>query len=325
MGLLGTIRSELGQISYSFKTRKGLAGLRKQFSVIRFFEFPAGKPKPVLQRKELWALSVVKNELDVLPLVLDHLFAQGVDRVLIADNMSDDGTWEYLQERSQQDSRLMLARDSNPVHQQSEKMTYLAHLAWRAGARWIIPFDADEFWYAHSQSLKDYFSSTSQSVVYAGFHHTVPTQDSPANLKEAELVMDSADSFPGKVAFRSHPLAVIIPGNHDVARLGGRSRDLDIVHVQYRGVQQIIRKVQQGTKSSQLTGEDLSWFAPHWEAGSRLSPQEIEEVWQNISSGQPDERIQFSATGPMIWGRFLQEPYWGSGALDFKGEADDQD
>lgn len=325
MGILGKIRSELGQISYSFKTREGLAGLKQQVATSRLFDFPAGRPRVSLQRQELWAVSLVKNELDILPLVLDHLFAQGVDKILVADNLSDDGTWEYLQERSQQDSRLIVARDTDPVYYQSEKMTYLAHLAWRAGARWIIPFDADEFWYASGQSLKDYFSSTSNSVIYAGFHHTVPTQDSPANLKEAELVMDSADSFPGKVAFRSHPLAIVIRGNHDVARLGERSQDLNIVHVLYRGTQQIQRKVQQGTQSTKLTGKNLSDYAPHWEAGSRLSPQEIEEVWQNISSGQPDERIQFAATGPMVWGRFLQEPYWGSGDLDLKGIADDQD
>lgn len=313
MQVLQRARQELGQLSYTVKQYASIKAIKRQFAAIRQIHFHSALPPVSVERKDLWAITVVKNELDILPHVIDHLFKQGIDKILIADNQSDDGTWEYLCERSSEDKRLLIARDVNPVHAQSEKMTYMAHLAWQRGARWIIPFDGDEFWYAQGKNLKDYFLSTDLSVVYAGFHHTVPTVDSPQDIVRTELVMDSADSFPGKVAFRSHPFVVIIPGNHNVTRLGPRGRGLDILHIQYRGVEQIIRKVRQGTTSSKLTQEDLSWFAPHWEAGSKLTRDEIQEVWQNISNGRPDERIKFVAEGPMRRGRFLQWKSWNDG------------
>lgn len=310
MKALQRVRHELGQLSYSAKQYKSFKAIRRQLGAIAQLHVHSNLPPRSRRHDGLWAITVVKNELDILPYVIDHLFRQGIDRILVADNQSDDGTWDYLLQRASEDQRLLIARDTNPVHAQSEKMTYMAHLAWQRGARWIIPFDGDEFWYARGMSLKEYFLSSDLAVIDAGFHHTVPTVDSPENILDTELVMDSADSFPGKVAFRSHPLAVVIPGNHNVTRLGARGRGLEIVHVQYRGVEQIIRKVCQGTISSRLTQEDLSWFAPHWEAGSRLSHDEIQEVWQNISQGKADERIQYKAEGPMRRGTFLSWDTW---------------
>ncbi|MBS6433869.1 MAG: glycosyltransferase family 2 protein, partial [Rothia mucilaginosa] len=158
-------------------------------------------------------------------------------------------------------------------------------------------------------------------IYYAGFHHTVPTVDSPENIVDTELVMDASYPFPGKCAFRSHPFAVVIPGNHDVCRLGDIDQRLEIVHLQYRGIAQIARKVRVGTETSRRTGEDLSYFAPHWEAGSKLSDAEIAEVWENISHGRPDERIKFVAEGPIVHGKFLKWNYWNEDGSVPKGDA----
>ena len=196
-------------------------------------------------------------------------------------------------------------------------------MAWRSGARWIIPFDGDEFWYAEDEKLGDFLRNApdNMGIYYAGFHHTVPTVDSPENILDTELVMDASYPFPGKCAFRSHPFAVVIPGNHDVCRLGDADQRLEIVHLQYRGIAQIARKVRVGTETSRRTGEDLSYFAPHWEAGSKLSDAEIAEVWENISHGRPDERIKFVAEGPIVHGKFLKWNYWNEDGSVPKGDA----
>ncbi|MDO4883993.1 MAG: glycosyltransferase family 2 protein [Rothia sp. (in: high G+C Gram-positive bacteria)] len=318
MKILSALRTELGQLSYSFKARNTPRKWRDQIAAIkgiRTFNLP-----PVHlygARTEVWGVSVVKNELDILPNVIEHMFAQGIDRILIADNLSDDGTTEYLQTAAARDPRIIYAHDNYNVHLQSEKMTWLSHLAWRHGARWIVPFDGDEFWYAPEQKLASFLRNSDKSVYYAGFHHTVPTIENPHDIVNTELVMDTADSFPGKVAFRSHPIAVVIPGNHNVHRLGGREHALNIVHLQYRSTTQIARKVRVGTETARRTGEDLGYFAPHWLAGSKLSDAEIAEVWANISSGKPDERIQFKAEGPMAHGKFLRWATWNEdGSLD---------
>ncbi|MDT0190353.1 glycosyltransferase family 2 protein [Rothia terrae] len=309
MNLAKFLRAQIGQISYSCKARSSFPKIWQQIKAIKYINFE--ELPPISKTKdEVWAISVVKNEIDILPASIEHLLRQGIDRIIILDNLSTDGTSQYLHEISAQNPNIFVGTDSNPAHQQSEKMTYLATLAWSRGAKWIIPFDADEFWYAPQRTLKEFFNSCNHDVVYAGFHHTVPVLADPENITESELVMDAAYSFPAKVAFRSHPLAVIIPGNHEVNRIGARTLGLEIVHVQYRGPQQIAKKVRQGTESSRLTGEELDWFSPHWVAGSLLSDAELESVWAKISHGEPEQRIKFAAEGPMIRGRFLQWMSW---------------
>ena len=112
MNLLSKIRSELGQLSYSFKRRNTPKLWRDQVEAIRFLKVH-NLPAPHLKgpRQEVWAVSVVKNELDILPSVLDHFFAQGIDRIIVADNLSTDGTREYLSQRANEDPRLIFAED----------------------------------------------------------------------------------------------------------------------------------------------------------------------------------------------------------------------
>ncbi|MGQ4552560.1 glycosyltransferase family 2 protein [Dermabacteraceae bacterium CCM 9519] len=281
--------------------------IKQQAAVIKKMSLPP------LPRKApgVWAVSVVRDELDVLPSVLDHLFAQGVDHVLIADNRSQDGTREYLRKRSLQDPRLHVALDEEVAHTQFAKVTYLAHKASLAGAEWIIPFDGDEFWFAPEGTLKEWLTERSENKIYAAFHHMVPLQPvKGSEIVEATFMMDTAASVPSKVAFRSHPFAWVYPGNHEVKRVGTWTNGLHIAHAQYRSPVQVARKVRQGTASSALTGEDLDWFSPHWAKASRLSDEEIHDVWRNISSGKPDTRIEYKATGPMVEVRPLKWRTW---------------
>src|SRR5688572_11654372 len=87
-------------------------------------------PRRARVRGEVWAVTMVRNEADILPLVLDHFEAQGVDRILVSDNGSTDGTLEMLEDRSAQ-GRVVLARDLEPAYYQAAKMTRLAHAAGR--------------------------------------------------------------------------------------------------------------------------------------------------------------------------------------------------
>ena len=91
---------------------------------------------------------MVRNEVDIVGEVVRNLRDQGVDHVVVADHGSTDGTRELLEELSTRDPRIHVADDREPVFYQSEKITYLARRAWRAGADWVIPFDGDEYWFA---------------------------------------------------------------------------------------------------------------------------------------------------------------------------------
>lgn len=307
--MISWLRNQYWQLKLTVLQRNSFAKIRQQALAMYKIKPPHGEPWRK-RKDQLWGIAMVKNELDVLPAVVEHLFAQGVDRLLISDNNSTDGTYEYLVDLERNDPRVRVVKDPIEAYIQSEKMTWLAHLAWRYGARWIIPFDADEFWFAPNQNLKDELLGSNADVLYARFRHGVPTTETFEVTPELEIMLDTTPAFPGKVAFRSHPLAVLGPGNHEVARTGSREHGLDILHLIYRNRQQIARKFSQGTQSALKTKEDLESFTPHWTKGSTLSAEEIGSVWQNISSGKPDPRILYKAVGPMRRGRFIMKKTW---------------
>lgn len=294
-----TLRDEVGQLSWVAKRYSSPRRIRQQWGVTRTTTLPP-LPKRRRQPGEVWGVGVVRDEADIIVPVITHLLDQGVDHVLVADNRSVDGTLALLGDLARRDSRVHVAQDAEPAHLQSEKVSWLANRAWRAGADWIVPFDADEFWFGLRGTVAETLRSSSAGIVHAAFHHMVPVEAAPADPVRADHLMDTVSSFPGKVAARAHPLLEIHPGNHAASRVGGETTGLAIAHAQYRGPAQIARKVRQGAASSRLTGHEMSWFAPHWTKGAQLDDAAIEDVWRTISSGRPDPRIEFAVRGEMV-------------------------
>ncbi|MEY3774244.1 MAG: hypothetical protein RLZZ129_1024 [Verrucomicrobiota bacterium] len=92
----------------------------------------------------LVAVSVVKNEADIIEAFVRHTLAW-VDRHLVFDHDSTDGTREILQALQAEGLPLTLFRDDAPGHLQQHRSNYLTRLAaHRHDADWILPLDADE-------------------------------------------------------------------------------------------------------------------------------------------------------------------------------------
>jgi len=257
---------------------------------------------------EVWAVSVVRDEVDVVITTITHLLEQGIDRVLVADSGSVDGTTEALRALEASDQRVQLAIDGQPKHLQSEKITYLAHRAWRAGAAWVLPFDADEFFFAKDRTVADFLRAQTATVVRADFHHMVPTRPMRSVDGTTEFVLDATPSFPGKVAARSHPLLEFIPGNHAASRVGAVTTGLYIAHALYRHPDQVARKFRQGIRATGTS--ELTFPGEHWTRGSTLTDAEISDVWDRISRGLADPRIDYQANGPMVTVRPLAWSTW---------------
>lgn len=94
----------------------------------------------------LIGVSVVRDEMPLLPLVCAHLLRQGLDLLVIADHRSEDGTREWLEAAARRDSRIVAVRTGVEQFQQAATVTALARTACSLGATWVLPFDADEFW-----------------------------------------------------------------------------------------------------------------------------------------------------------------------------------
>jgi hypothetical protein len=300
------LRAQLGQLSWSAREFRDPRRWGRLARAVRRSDLP-DLPRRRRRPGEVWAVSTVRDECDVVGAVVQHLLDQGVDHVLVADNRSTDGTYELLAELARSDARVHVARDSEPVHIQSEKNTHLAFRAWRSGADWVVPFDGDELWFARGQRLADFLREQTDDVVFADFLHMVTVRPA-ADARDATYLLDATPSFPSKAAFRSHPLAVVGHGNHDVARVGSRSRGLYVAHAIYRSEEQVARKLRQGLAAARQAPAPV--LGEHWRAGGTLTDDVIHDVWRTITSGAPDSRIRWDAAGPMARVRPGRWPTW---------------
>ena len=93
------------------------------------------------------AVSAIKDEADIIEANVRHLLENGVDQILVSDQMSTDGTREILLALSQEfRGSFGFISDPRKVFYQYEVMNKLVRSVHYAD--WVIPFDADEFVYA---------------------------------------------------------------------------------------------------------------------------------------------------------------------------------
>ncbi|HVU15561.1 MAG TPA: glycosyltransferase family 2 protein [Candidatus Didemnitutus sp.] len=94
---------------------------------------------------QLVAVSVVKNEADIIEAFVRHTGAW-VDRHLILDHDSTDGTREILGHLAREGLAIEIYADNAIGNLQQERSNHLTRIAAdRYGADWILPLDADEF------------------------------------------------------------------------------------------------------------------------------------------------------------------------------------
>jgi hypothetical protein len=114
----------------------------------------------------VYGISMVRNEADIIRLnVLYHL-ASGIDRMIVVDNGSIDGTDRILQQLSIQHDEVRWSRDEGPFLP-SRVMTKLAREAFEEGADWVVPVDADEFWHAPGGNLRRVLEDANAGVLRA--------------------------------------------------------------------------------------------------------------------------------------------------------------
>jgi hypothetical protein len=135
---------------------------------------------------KLYAVTMMKDEEDVADLVLYHLASQGVDGIIVADNMSTDSTSDKLHEAKKNlDIEVIITQDDEIAYTQSEKMTKLGHQAAGRGATWIIPFDADELWFGVGGTLKEVLTQADADGKVSAkadyWNHRITHEDVPGN------------------------------------------------------------------------------------------------------------------------------------------------
>jgi CTP:molybdopterin cytidylyltransferase MocA len=238
----------------------------------------------------IWAVSMVRNEQDVIAPVVLHLLAEGVDHVLVVDHLSTDGTRRRL-ERLAERHPVTVVHDDEPAFLQSDRLTALARRAAAAGATWILPFDADELWVSTRGTLRDHvIQHPDADLVVADFYTHHPSLVSPLFPGRPRLfaTMPWRDAAPSsqKVLLRWRDDMVIVLGNHDVGARGPLRRvhdgSLRVHHYQYRNPRQMLRKVRLGARALELAHVSPH-LGSHWHFHAKRRRHRVVLSWLKMT------------------------------------------
>lgn len=198
---------------------------------------------------------VVRDEIDLIACNLDHLLHQGVDRVLVTDNGSRDGTREVLAWYADHEPVDVHDEPVGPFLQ-SQWVTRMARKAAEDGATWVVHVDADEFPLHPTMRLRDFFVSTDAEADFVRVHRTDHVALDGAVGDVAPMIQTvrkrwslnpQGSPLAPKVAHRAHVDAVVAAGNHSVAGPGlvreAVPHELQIHHFPARSLQQAMRKI----------------------------------------------------------------------------------
>ena len=211
-----------------------------------------------------FGLCLVRDAVDIIGPVVEHMLTQ-VDHVIVADNLSTDGTREVLDALP-----ITVIDDPDPAYHQSTKTTALAMRAADLGATWVVPFDADELWYSPFGRIGDVLTGLGDyAVASAALYDHVPTALDPPDpnpLTRMGWRRRNPGSLP-KVAVRPLPGLTIHMGNHgcDYGPLRGETvaGQLVVRHFPYRSPDQFVDKALTGAAALAMT--DLPADAgAHW-------------------------------------------------------------
>lgn len=223
--------------------------------------------------------TMMKDEEDVAYHVLAHMVEEGLDMIIVNDNMSTDGTRDEL-ERAQRDFKecqILLQSDTEVGYYQSRKMTMLGRQAHVLGADWVIPFDADEIWYYREERLAVALRQIGPEVGLMNadlYNHFGTHLDPPGETPFQRMIwrQQQPGAMP-KVAVRWNDQVEILQGNHGAVGWEGLAvGGFELRHFPYRSWEHFKRKAINGYKAYQAT--DLPEDAgAHWRNYGKLIEQ----------------------------------------------------
>ncbi|MGR9036843.1 MAG: glycosyltransferase family 2 protein [Gammaproteobacteria bacterium] len=265
------------------------------------------------------AISIVRNEEDIIEPFVRHNAAH-VDFFLICDHASTDATQSILHRLRAEGYPIFLYRVHGEAFLQGRWMTILAHEAKALvpRLRYVAPLDADEFIFSRQgtleQALEKHFRRYGDPVCFLPWvtHAPMPTDDM--------TVKNPAQRIRHRLAREPEPYSkIILParsirfylnigaGSHGATHLrhklrGSSLRDVELCHFPVRAVDQVRRKVTEGSIASREIQKRRPDVGSHWnqlkaqfEAESPAM-QDVTEIARRYIGGERPEDIDIVAS-----------------------------
>lgn len=221
----------------------------------------------------VFGILLVRNEVDVVSVALEHHLALGLTHILVLDNGSTDGT-ERVLSRFAWAGRVSVLRDAGPFRH-AALATLLAREAFARDADWVVPFDADEFWHVPDGDLAARLAASSAGALRvqvtnfvqrqdwrectaAGLLHMTRRAAQPVGpIEWSESLVDARSIayvealHPSKWAVRGGAGVRYSSGCHHVTGIAGAAgelRGVEILHAPLRSLTVLQRKAEQGRR-----------------------------------------------------------------------------
>ncbi len=240
---------------------------------------------------KLTAVMMVRNEEMVLPVNLAYHRSLGVDEFWIIDNGSTDGTIEFLSASERIHGDIHWRSVPEPLHQ-GEATTSIAAEAIKAGADWILPIDADEFWWSEEGALRgtlveasdvgalvcgvdnfvqrrSVYHERSDSLMTMTYRaEPIGTTESARELVETGEIGFVEIVYPPKQILRAAGDLTIGIGNHSAENLAGPAdacSTIRVLHAPIRSRSALVQRAEHGRRREAVYSSlNASWHLRRW-------------------------------------------------------------
>jgi hypothetical protein len=289
----------------------------------------------------IFGVLLVRDEVDVVRMCVLHHLAAGCERIVAVDNGSSDGTATVLRRLAMR-TPLSWTVDPSP-YRQHELVTGLVHEASAAGADWIIPLDADEFWVAGGglrDRLAEHLPDAAVRVGRVNFvqrreqrrispravlsmtmrvREPVVGADAPGLVRSGRMSVLEASPSP-KLLLRASADVAVARGAHEASALAGgvaETAAISILHAPLRARAGLEQKAAHGRRLEQAGYEgEQGWHVRHWAAQADRGRLDEEWAAHSHTRGElhvgersvplaPDDRLR-TALSPYVRGRTAQ-------------------
>jgi hypothetical protein len=266
---------------------------------------------------------MVRDEADVVGISVRHHLSLGLAEILVVDNGSSDGTDRILADLARRHP-VRWARDDSG-YRQAEIVSGLAGDAYRRGATWVLPFDADELWHVPGGPLVELLAQTSSPALECEVRNFVQARSERVSRRESLLSMTRRVAAPvglyddarlrleaGEIAFvempyppkllvRAGPRIELAFGAHGAEGLDGEPTPTAAVlclHAPLRSRAALDRKAVNGRRTKALgLHPEINWHLQRW---ARLQEEGRLEAEWDANSFAPDGRLDAYGRRPQL-------------------------